>query len=101
MKFEDRKDLREKAERVDGRENTLLRLPFISTVLIQTYSSIFAPIASILENVHKRGVKVEVVLDKNLWKEKYSKAHFLASSGIPMKNDTAHAIAHNKIYYGS
>lgn len=48
-------------------------------------------------NAHKRGIKVEVILDKSQRKEKYSAATFLSNVGIPVKIDSAHAIAHNKI----
>lgn len=68
-----------------------------STVLVQAYSFTSAPIAKALLSAHKRGVKVEVILDKSQRKEKYSSADFLANSGIPTKIDSAHAIAHNKV----
>jgi phosphatidylserine/phosphatidylglycerophosphate/cardiolipin synthase-like enzyme len=48
-------------------------------------------------SAYKRGVKVEVILDKSQRKEKYSSADFLAHSGIRTLIDSAHAIAHNKI----
>ena len=56
-----------------------------------------APIAKALLNAHKRGIKVEVILDKSQRGDKYSSADFLANSGIPTKIDAAHAIAHNKV----
>ncbi len=68
-----------------------------SSVLVQAYSFTSAPIAKALLNAHKRGVKVEVILDKSQRTEKYSSADFLVHSGIPTKIDSAHAIAHNKI----
>jgi phosphatidylserine/phosphatidylglycerophosphate/cardiolipin synthase-like enzyme len=48
-------------------------------------------------NAHKRGVSVEVILDKSQRMEKYSSATFLGNSGIPTYIDAAYAIAHNKI----
>jgi len=48
-------------------------------------------------NAHKRGIKVEVILDKSQRTQKYSSADFLVNSGIPTKIDAAHPIAHNKI----
>lgn len=36
-----------------------------STILVQAYSFTSAPIAKALLNAHKRGVKVEVILDKS------------------------------------
>ena len=68
-----------------------------TSVLVQAYSFTSAPIAKALLNAHKRGVKVEVILDKSQRREKYSSADFMANSGIPTKIDAVHAIAHNKV----
>ncbi len=68
-----------------------------SEILIQAYSFTSAPIAKALITAHKRGVKVEAILDKSQRTERYSSATFLLNSGIPMYIDSAHAIAHNKI----
>jgi phosphatidylserine/phosphatidylglycerophosphate/cardiolipin synthase-like enzyme len=67
------------------------------TVLLQAFSFTSAPIAKAILNAHKRGVKVEVILDKSQRTQKYSSATFLYNSGIPVKIDAQHAIAHNKI----
>ena len=67
------------------------------SVLVQAYSFTSAPIAKALLNAHKRGVKVVVILDKSQSTEKYTNAPFLAKSGVSIKIDSAHAIAHNKI----
>ncbi len=67
------------------------------TVLVQAYSFSSAPIAKTLLNAHKRGVKIEVVLDKSQKTQKYSSATFLCNQGIPVKIDAHHAIAHNKV----
>ena len=48
-------------------------------------------------DAHKRGVRVEVILDKSQRTQKYSSADFLANQGIPTKIDAKHAIAHNKV----
>jgi phosphatidylserine/phosphatidylglycerophosphate/cardiolipin synthase-like enzyme len=66
-------------------------------ILVQAYSFTSAPIAKALVNAHKRGVSVEVILDKSQRMEKYSSATFLGNSGIPTYIDAAYAIAHNKI----
>jgi phosphatidylserine/phosphatidylglycerophosphate/cardiolipin synthase-like enzyme len=50
-----------------------------------------------LLEAHKRGVKVEVILDKSNLTEKYSSVNFLVNNGIPTRIDAAHAIAHNRI----
>lgn len=68
-----------------------------NTVLVQAYSFTSAPIAKALVDAHKRGVKVQVVLDKSQRTEKYSSADFVAHAGIPTFIDSKHAIAHNKV----
>lgn len=69
-----------------------------SEILVQAYSFTSAPIAKALLNAHKRGVKVEVILDKSQrGTERYTSATFLVDSGIPTYIDAKHAIAHNKI----
>jgi phosphatidylserine/phosphatidylglycerophosphate/cardiolipin synthase-like enzyme len=68
-----------------------------STILVQAYSFTSAPIAKTLLSAHKRGVKVEVILDKSQRTQKYSSATFFFNAGIPVKIDSQHAIAHNKV----
>ena len=68
-----------------------------STVLVQAYSFTSVPIAKALLDAHKRGVNVEVILDKSQKGEKYTSADFVIHAGIPTKIDAKHAIAHNKI----
>jgi phosphatidylserine/phosphatidylglycerophosphate/cardiolipin synthase-like enzyme len=68
-----------------------------STILVQAYSFTSAPIAKALLNAHKRGVKVEVILDKSQRTDRYSSATFFYNSGIPVRIDAQHAIAHNKV----
>lgn len=67
------------------------------SIMVQAYSFTSAPIAEALVEAHKRGVKVEVILDKSQETEKYSEADFLANMGVPVRIDAQHAIAHNKI----
>ena len=66
-------------------------------ILVQAYSFTSAPIAKALVDANKRGVHIEVVLDKSQKSEKYSSADFVAHAGIPVYIDSKHAIAHNKI----
>jgi phosphatidylserine/phosphatidylglycerophosphate/cardiolipin synthase-like enzyme len=66
-------------------------------VLVQAYSFTSAPIAKALMDAHKRGVDVQVILDRKVAGAKYSSADLLAHSEIPTYLDGAHAIAHNKI----
>ena len=67
------------------------------SVLVQAYSFTSAPIAKALVDAHKRGVKIQVILDKSQRTEKYSSADFVAHAGIETFIDAKHAIAHNKI----
>ena len=67
------------------------------TILVQAYSFTSAPIAKALVDAAKRGVKVQVILDKSQRTEKYSDADFLLHEGVPTFIDAKHAIAHNKI----
>ena len=68
-----------------------------STVLVQAYSFTSYRIAKALLEAHKRGIKVEVILDKSQKSDQYSSADFLANSGMSVKIDSVHAIAHNKV----
>jgi phosphatidylserine/phosphatidylglycerophosphate/cardiolipin synthase-like enzyme len=68
-----------------------------NSVLVQAYSFTSAPIAMALVDAHRRGIKVQVILDHSQRTEKYSEADFLRNSSIPTLIDARHAIAHNKI----
>jgi len=68
-----------------------------NTVLVQAYSFTSAPIAKALVDAKKRGIKVQVVLDKSNKTANYSSADFLLHEGVPTFIDAKHAIAHNKI----
>jgi len=68
-----------------------------SDILIQAYSFTYAPIAKALVNAHKKGIKIEAILDKSNVTGNYSSATYLSNNGIPVFIDAAHAIAHNKI----
>lgn len=67
------------------------------TVLVQAYSFTSAAIAAALVDAHKRGVKIQVLLDRSQRTEKYSSADFVAHAGISTLIDARHAIAHNKV----
>lgn len=67
------------------------------SILVQAYSFTSAPIAGALVEAARRGVLVEVVLDKSNRTGKYSSADFVAHAGIPTWIDDRHAIAHNKV----
>lgn len=68
-----------------------------NSVLVQVYSFTSVPIAVALVNAHKRGVKVEVILDKIHKAEKKSSAPFLSDQGVQVKIDATRGIAHNKV----
>jgi phosphatidylserine/phosphatidylglycerophosphate/cardiolipin synthase-like enzyme len=68
-----------------------------NAVLVQAYSFTSAPIAKALVDAHRRGIKVQVILDHSQRTEKYSEADFLRNSSIPTLIDAQHPIAHNKI----
>jgi phosphatidylserine/phosphatidylglycerophosphate/cardiolipin synthase-like enzyme len=68
-----------------------------SEILVQAYSFTSAPIAKAPVNAHKRGVKVEAILDKSQKSERYTSATFISNAGIPTYIDSKHVIAHNKI----
>jgi phosphatidylserine/phosphatidylglycerophosphate/cardiolipin synthase-like enzyme len=68
-----------------------------SNIFVQAYSFTSAPISKALLNAHKRGIQVEVILDKSQKSERYTSATFLAHGGISTFIDSRHAIAHNKI----
>ena len=67
------------------------------TVLVQAYSFTSAPIAKALVDAKKRGVDVQVILDKSQRTERYTSATFLANEGVPTYIDSRHKIAHNKV----
>jgi phosphatidylserine/phosphatidylglycerophosphate/cardiolipin synthase-like enzyme len=68
-----------------------------ASVLVQTYFLTSAPIAKALVEAHRRGVQVQVILDKSQRTEKHSEADFLVNVGIPTRIDAQHALAHNTI----
>jgi phosphatidylserine/phosphatidylglycerophosphate/cardiolipin synthase-like enzyme len=67
-----------------------------SSIRVQAYSFTSAPIAKILVEAQKGGVRVEAILDKSNRTEQSSAADFLANSAIPTRIDAQHAIAHHK-----
>ena len=67
------------------------------SILVQAYYFTSAPIADALRQAHRRGVDVQVILDKSQPKQRYTVATFLTNAGIPVYIDSSHAIMHNKI----
>jgi phosphatidylserine/phosphatidylglycerophosphate/cardiolipin synthase-like enzyme len=68
-----------------------------STVLLEEYSFTSVPFAKALVEAHRRGVDVEVVLDRSQGREKDSPAMFVYNNGIPCFIEARHAIAHTKV----
>jgi phosphatidylserine/phosphatidylglycerophosphate/cardiolipin synthase-like enzyme len=66
-------------------------------ILVQAYSFTSDPLTFALVEAKKRGVKVEVLLDRSNEVEKYSELHVLLEQGLDPMIDAEHAIAHNKI----
>ena len=68
-----------------------------TSIRVLAYSFTSAPIAQALVEAHKRGVDVQMVVDKSQKSAKYTSATFLANAAIPIRIDSKHAIAHNKV----
>jgi phosphatidylserine/phosphatidylglycerophosphate/cardiolipin synthase-like enzyme len=66
-------------------------------VLVQAYSFTSEPLTHALIDAKKRGVHVEVILDKSNEIERYSDLHIFMEQGLPPLIDGHHPIAHNKI----
>ena len=68
-----------------------------SSVLVQAYWFTAATIAKALVQAHKRGVKVEVILDRSRTEIENEQANFIAQNGVPTFIDDKHTTAHNKL----
>jgi phosphatidylserine/phosphatidylglycerophosphate/cardiolipin synthase-like enzyme len=68
-----------------------------SSIFIQVYSFTSSQIANALLRANKRGVHVEVILDKSARAAKYSSGDILANKGIPVYVDSAHPMANDKV----
>ena len=66
-------------------------------VLVQAYSFTADPLTYALVDAKKRGVKVDILLDRSNEVEKYSDLHILMEQGLGPLIDADHPIAHNKI----
>jgi phosphatidylserine/phosphatidylglycerophosphate/cardiolipin synthase-like enzyme len=67
------------------------------TIRIQAYYFTNAVIARAVRDAHRRGVNVEIILDKSQQTNQYSSATFFQNAGIPVLIDDKHAIAHDKV----
>ena len=67
------------------------------SVLLQAYSFTSPPIEAALVAAAKRGVKVQLILDRSNLSQKSSAVASSAAAGLPVHIDAKHEIAHNKI----
>lgn len=67
------------------------------SIFVQAYSFTSAPIINALAEAHKRGVKVEIILDKSQRTDPRSGTSKVREAGILAHIDSKHAIAHNKV----
>jgi phosphatidylserine/phosphatidylglycerophosphate/cardiolipin synthase-like enzyme len=68
-----------------------------SSVLVQAYWFTSTRIAKALAESHKRGVKVEVILDLSRAEIDNAQADYLVENGVPTAIDDKHVTAHNKV----
>ena len=68
-----------------------------SSVLVQAYWFTSPSIAKALVEVHKRGVKVEVILDRSRTEMENEQAEFIVQNDVPTFIDDKHTTAHNKV----
>jgi phosphatidylserine/phosphatidylglycerophosphate/cardiolipin synthase-like enzyme len=66
-------------------------------LIVQAYALTSRPIALALADARKRGVAVQVILDRNQRKDKHSEAEFLARQYVLTLIDAKHAVAHSNI----
>ena len=67
------------------------------SVLVESYTLAANPFAQALVEAKKRGVDVQVILDKSQKTNQLSPAPYLANEGVPTYIDTAHKLLANKI----
>ncbi len=68
-----------------------------TSVLVQAYWFTSASIAKALVEAHKRGVKVEVILDRSRTEIENEQADFLVQNDVPTFIDDKHTTAHSKV----
>jgi phosphatidylserine/phosphatidylglycerophosphate/cardiolipin synthase-like enzyme len=66
-------------------------------ILVQAYSFTADPLTYALVEAKKRGVHVDVLLDRSNEVERYSDLHIFLEQGLAPLIDANHAIAHNKV----
>ena len=68
-----------------------------SSVRVQAYWFTSPSIAKAIVQAHKRGVKVEVILDRSRTEIENEQANVIAQNGVPTFIDDKHTTAHNKL----
>jgi phosphatidylserine/phosphatidylglycerophosphate/cardiolipin synthase-like enzyme len=66
-------------------------------ILVQAYSFTADPLTYALVEAKKRGVHVEILLDRSNEQERYSDLRIFLEQGLAPLIDASHAIAHNKV----
>jgi phosphatidylserine/phosphatidylglycerophosphate/cardiolipin synthase-like enzyme len=66
------------------------------TIRMAAYTFTSKPIAEALLDAHRRGIDVDVVVDKSQANGRYSEATSLANQGIRVRVDYRYAIMHDK-----
>lgn len=66
-------------------------------ILVQAYSLSADPLTSALVEAKKRGVNVEILLDRSNESERHSDLKVLLDQGLHPLIDAEHAMAHNKV----
>lgn len=68
-----------------------------TSIFVQAYSFTSDKIAEALQDAHRRGVDVQILVDKGQLKSKHSPLSSLAKGGIPLFIDSPKGLAHNKV----
>ena len=68
-----------------------------NSILVQGYSFFPAPVTQALVSAQKRGVNVQILMDDSSLSKQSTVIDILAKAGIPIKLDTAPAIAQSKV----
>ena len=69
-----------------------------SEILIQAYSFRSPVMAQALIDAHKKGIKIELIIDKSERQEGLTPPTMMANAGIPVHLDGKHAVANNRVF---
>ena len=69
-----------------------------TSVLVQAYWFTSPTIAKALVETHRRGVKVEAILDRSRTEIENEQADFIVQNGVPTFIDDKHTTAHSKVF---